>query len=93
MYNFNFQTVNLSKYLCRISFLGAGSLIINPTSWPGVRAHRTMASCTAAQLFLRSDRLRYGQRYRRLWPRACSWPAGSRASDRAGKASTVSGSQ
>ena len=29
MYNFNFQTVNLSKYLCRISFLGAGSLINN----------------------------------------------------------------
>ena len=29
MYNFNFQTVNLSKYLYRISFLGVCSLIIN----------------------------------------------------------------
>jgi len=75
VYNFNFQTVNLSKYLYRISFLGMCSLIINPTSWPGVRAHRTMASCTAAQLLLRSDRLRYGQWHRRMWPQACSWAA------------------
>ena len=58
MQNFNFQMVNLSKYLYRISFLCTYSLIINLTSWPRVCAHRTMASCKAAQLFLRSDRLR-----------------------------------
>jgi len=58
-----FKRSILGKYFVRISFLGAYSRMINPTSLLGV--HRPvqkdgLMQCTAAQLFLRSDRLRYG---------------------------------
>ena len=45
----------------RISFLGALSRVINPTSLLGVHIQNDGMQCTAAQLFnLRSDRLRHG---------------------------------
>jgi len=41
--------------------LGAYGRMINPISLPGVYIqHDGVVQCTAVQLFLRSDRLRYG---------------------------------
>ena len=41
---------------------------------PGVHIQNDgIMQCTAAEHFLRSDRLRYGQWHRRMWPEACSY--------------------
>jgi len=48
--------------------------MINPTSLPGVHTERWHHAVHGGLLFLRSNRLRYGQWHRRrVWPQACSY--------------------